>query len=90
MYAFEIKPDLQRKLHKIQKKDPVFFKAVRNKIQEAVQNPQHYKNLKYDMSDFKEMHIMKSFVLLFKVDEENKVVHVYELEHHDKVFPRHT
>lgn len=88
MYSFEIKPDLQRKLHKIQKKDSVFFKAARNKIAEIIQNPQHYKNLKYDMSDFKEAHVMKSFVLLFKVDETNKVVYFYDLDHHDNIFPR--
>ena len=31
-YKFEIKPKLEKKLKKIEKKDPVMFKAVRDKI----------------------------------------------------------
>jgi len=31
-YKFEIKPKLEKKLKKIEKKDPMMFKAVRDKI----------------------------------------------------------
>tara|TARA_B100000315_G_scaffold40133_1_gene35043 strand:+ start:408 stop:587 length:180 start_codon:yes stop_codon:yes gene_type:complete len=47
MYSFEIKPELRRKLEKLQKKDPIQLKPVRNKIAEVILNPNHYKNLKH-------------------------------------------
>ena len=48
-YKFEIKPKLEKKLKKIEKKDPVMFKAARDKIEEIIKNPRHYKPLRYDM-----------------------------------------
>ena len=38
-YKFEIKPKLEKKLKKIEKKDPVMFKAARDKIEEIIKNP---------------------------------------------------
>ncbi|WP_245528138.1 hypothetical protein [Methanocaldococcus vulcanius] len=43
-------------------------------MEEIVQNPQHYKNLKYPLNDFKRVHTDKSFVLVFTVDENDKKV----------------
>ena len=86
MYSFEIKPDLQKRLDKIQKKDPVQFKAIRNKIAEVILNPQHYKNLKYDLKKFKRVHVLKSFVLTFHINEQEKLVEFIDYDHHDKIY----
>ena len=48
-YKFEIKPKLEKKLKKIEKKDPVMFKAARDKMEEIIKNLRHYKPLRYDM-----------------------------------------
>ena len=61
-YRFEIKPKLEKKLNRIEKKDTVMFKAVRKKIKEIVENPHHYKLLRYDLKGLRRVHIQKSFL----------------------------
>ncbi len=51
MREFEIKPELNKKLVKLSKKDKNSYESVMKKIQEVVESPdvEHYKNLRYDM-----------------------------------------
>ena len=49
MYNYEIIHSLQRILNKLWKKDKVVYEAIMNKIKEILENPQHYKPLKYDL-----------------------------------------
>lgn len=88
MYNIEIKPSCQRDIEKLCKKNPVLRKALENKMNEILENPQHYKPLKYDLVGEKRVHIMKSFVLKFKVDELNKIVTFIFFGHHDEAFRR--
>ena len=75
MYNYEIIPSLQRILNKLWKKDKVVYEAIMNKIKEILENPQHYKPLRYDLAGEKRVHIMKSFVLIFSFDSrKNKII----------------
>ena len=88
MYNYEIKPELQRILNKLFKKDRKMYEAVMNKIEEIIQNPQHYKPLKYDLAGERRVHIMKSFVLKFEINEATKTVCFIFFGHHDEAFRR--
>ncbi len=88
MYNYEIIPSLQKTLNKLSKKDKKIYGIVMNKIKEIIENPQHYKPLKYDLAGEKRVHIMKSFVLKFEVDEKNKVVRFIFFGHHDEAYKR--
>ena len=85
-YKFEIKPKLEKKLKKIEKKDPVMFKAVRDKIEGTIKNPHHYKPLRYNMKGLRRVHLEKSFVLVFEVEEEEKMVRFLDFGHHDEIY----
>lgn len=88
MYNYEIIPSLQKELNKLSKKDKKKYEAVMSKIEEILQNPQHYKPLKHDLAGEKRVHIMKSFVLKFEVDETTKTVKFFFFGHHDEAFRR--
>lgn len=88
MYNYEIIPSLQRTLNKLSKKDKKTYEAVMNKIREILENPQHYKPLKYNLSGERRVHIMKNFVLKFEVDEINKNVTFIFFGHHDEAYRR--
>ena len=45
MYDYEVMPELQRILNKLSKKDKVIYRQVIKKIEEIIENPQHYKPL---------------------------------------------
>ena len=66
MREFEIKPELDKKLVKLSKKDKSSYEAIMNKIQEIVDSPnvEHYKNLRYDMKGSKRVHISHLFWFL--------------------------
>ena len=85
-YRFEIKPKLEKKLKKIQKKDPVMFKAARDKIERILRNPHHYKPLRHDLKGLRRVHIGKSYVLIFEIDETTKTIRFLDLGHHDEIY----
>jgi len=88
MYTSEIKPSCLRDIEKLCKKNPVLREALEKKMNEIVQNPQHYKPLKYDLAGERRVHIMKSFVLKFKVYEDRKAVEFLFFGHHDEAYRR--
>ena len=85
-YRFEIKPKLEKKLKKIEKKDPVMFKAARDKIEKIIRNPYHYKPLRYGLKGLRRVHIGKSYVLVFEIDEMARIVRFLDLGHHDEIY----
>ncbi len=90
MYNFERSNKLIKILQKLSKKDKIRYEATLKKIQEIInaKDPNHYKNLSYDMKNFKSVHIDSHFVLIFKVDEKNKIIKFEDLQHHDTAYER--
>ena len=88
MYRYFISKNLKAKLKKMYKKNRKFYELVIKKIEEIIGNPHHYKPLRYDLKGLRRVHIGKSFVLIFEIDEENKIVKFLDLDHHDKIYKR--
>ena len=90
MYRNEISERLEKVLKKLLKKDKTRYEAALKKIWEITdsEDPNRYKNLSYDLSDFKGVHIDSHFVLIFKVDNANKVIKFEDLRHHDDIYRR--
>jgi len=86
MFSVEFSKELSRKLEKIQKKNKVMFDAVIDKIKEIKENPGHYKSLRYDMKGYRRVHIMKSFVLIFRIDYISNKVIFEDFDHHDRMY----
>lgn len=87
-YAIEIKPSCKETITKLCKKNPVLEKAIRNKMEEILENPTHYKPLKHDFAGGRRVHIMKSFVLRYEIDEQRKTVIFIDFSHHDDAYRR--
>ena len=83
-YEFDMTETLDRKLKKLQKKDKPLLVACRKKISEIIQNPHHYKHLRYE--DRFRVHVRGSFVLTYRVFEEDKCVLFLDIAHHDKAY----
>lgn len=85
-FNFEIKPSCQDSIKKYCKKNSELQKAINNKINEIIENPEHYKPLKYDLAGERRVHIMKSFVLKFEIDYNLNTVVFIAFEHHDNAY----
>jgi YafQ family addiction module toxin component len=87
-YEIEIKPSCKESINKLCKKNPILQKAIKNKIEQIIENPMHFKPLRYDLAGERRVHIMKSFVLKYEIDENNKTVIFLFFGHHDEAYKR--
>ncbi len=85
LYSFEIKPELAKKLKRLQKKNPLLFTRIQKKIFEIVEHPTHYKPLKYGMKSIRRVHF-DPFVLTFTINEEEHHVEFLDFAHHDEIY----
>ncbi|MFH1276540.1 MAG: addiction module toxin RelE [Candidatus Woesearchaeota archaeon] len=86
IYSFDISKNLDNILSKLAKKNPKRLQIIRNKIKEVIINPYHYKNLRNPLQHLKRVHVDKSFVLIFSVNENEKKVLFEEFDHHDNIY----
>jgi len=86
MYSLEIRPKVDKKFSKLIKKNRKQYEIIMNKIEEVVKYPQHYKNLRKPLQHLKRVHIDKSFVLVFFVDENKKHITIEDYDHHDEIY----
>ncbi len=85
-YSLDVSDDLDKIFQKLAKKDKRTLEAINKKIKEILENPTHYKPLHAPLQNKRRVHISGSFVLIFKIDEEKKIVQILEFEHHDKAY----
>jgi YafQ family addiction module toxin component len=92
MFDVVINPELIPIFDKLKLKDSTAYKKLKRKIDEISTiletNPDHFKNLKKPLQDYKRVHINRGFVLVFKVDKSNKRIIIAAYEHHDKVYKK--
>jgi len=86
MYELLVRPALDKKLKKLLRKNPKQHRIICKKLEEITMNPYHFKNLRYPLHNLKRVHIDRSFVLTFSVDENKKQVTLEDLEHHDNIY----
>lgn len=85
-YRLEISKELDRKFEKLAKRDKKQLGIINKKVDQILENPLHFKPLRGDMKGARRVHIDKSFVLVFEVDEINKLVRLLDYDHHDRIY----
>lgn len=88
-YTICIKPTFKKNVKKIKgekEKENIINKM--NEIKQTVSsnNENHYKNLKKPLQKFKRVNVNTSFVMIFEIDSEKKIITFYNYEHHDKIY----
>ncbi len=85
-YELFIPEDLDRIFGKLAKKNKKQLQIVNNKINQIIENLYHFKPLRGDMHGARRVHIDKSFVLTYEIDEQNKRIRLLDYEHHDNIY----
>ena len=90
MHNWKISEYLQGIMKRLSKKDKSLYEQLLKKIDEVIncEDVEHYKNLSYELSDFKGVHIDSHFVLTFKINEKDKLIKFEDLQHHDIIYKR--
>ena len=85
-YALDISEELERIFSKLAKKNKKQLLIIHKKVEEIRKNPFHFKPLCGNMKGIRRVHIDKSFVLTYEVDEDYKVVKLLDYDHHDNIY----
>jgi mRNA interferase RelE/StbE/toxin YoeB len=85
-YKLAISIEADKKFKKLKKKAKKRLQIINKKVQEILQNPHHFKPLRGDMKGARRVHINKSFVLVYEIDEKKKLVKILDCDHHDKIY----
>ena len=92
MFNFNLTDELKSIIEKLSKKDRKRAKIIPKKIEQIIRSDnvsiQHYKNLRYDLKEFKGVHIDSSFVLVFKIDIQKNFILFVDFDHHDRVYKK--
>ena len=86
MYSLEIEKKVYEQFEKLSKKDKQQLIVIDSKIKQILENPDHFKPLRFPMAGFRRVHILKSFVLVYRIDEARKTVIIVDCDRHDKIY----
>ncbi|WP_157860386.1 type II toxin-antitoxin system RelE family toxin [Methanosarcina acetivorans] len=87
-YDLFILPSCKKEIDKACKNNTLLKESLSKKIQEICESPFHYKPLRNELHGMRRVHILKSFVLIFNVDENKKSVTLVSFSHYDTAYSR--
>ena len=85
-YTLKTAKHLDKIFLKLSKKNKKQLETINKKVEHILQNPYHFKPLRGDMYGSRRVHIDKSFVLTYEIDEKNKTIKLLDYDHHDNIY----
>jgi mRNA interferase RelE/StbE/toxin YoeB len=85
-YGLFIPEELDKVFSKLVKKNKKQMQIINKKLRQILENPYHFKPLRGDMHGARRVHIDKSFVLIYEIDEQNKIVRLLDYDHHSSIY----
>ena len=86
MYRLAVKESLDRKFKKLKKKDREMLVLIDRKVQVILDNPYRFKTLRKPLQNKRRVHVGGSFVLIYEINEEEKIVTLLDFDHHDNIY----
>ena len=85
-FQLKLADHLDKVFSKLAKKNKKQIQIIHKKIQQILKDPYHFKPLRGDMHGARRVHIDKSFVLTYEVNEKEKLIKILDYDHHDKIY----
>lgn len=86
MYKLAVKESLDKKLKKLQKKDDEILRLIYRKVQDILEEPYRFKPLRKPLQNKRRVHVGGSFVLVYEINEKEKIVTLLDFDHHDNIY----
>ncbi len=86
MYKLAVKESLDKKFKKLKKKDREMLMLIDRKLQEILDDPYRFKALRKPLQKKRRVHVGRSFVLIYEINEEEKIVTLLDFDHHDNIY----
>ena len=85
-YNLEIEPHCQGEIEKLCAKNKTLRDALDKKITQILEFPQRFKPLHAPMQNKRRVHVLKSFVLTYAINEAARTVKLLAFTHHDDAY----
>ena len=85
-YRLEVKESLDKRLKKLSKEDKEMLRLIHRKVQDILEDSHRFKPLRRPMQNKRRVHIGGSFVLVYEIDEKNRIVTLLAFDHHDNIY----
>ena len=85
-YNLEVLPSCKKEIDSLCSKNSVLREALHKKIKQILDNPQHFKPLRKPLQNRRRVHVLKSFVLIYELNENEKIVTLTGFSHHDAAY----
>ncbi len=86
MDQLAIKEGVDKKFKKLQQKNKELLRLINRKVQDILVDPHRFKPLRKTLQNKRRVHVGGAFVLVYEVDEEEKLVTLLDFDHHDNIY----
>jgi len=86
MYKLAIKINLDKKFKKFRKKDKDLLHLINRKVQDILNDPHRFKPLRRPLQNKRRVHVGGSFVLIYQINEKEKIITLLDFDHHDNIY----
>ena len=86
MYKLAVKESLDKKFKGLQKKDKEMLRFINRKVQDILEDPYRFKPLRKPLQNKRRIHVGGSFVLIYEINEKEKIVTLLDFNHHDNIY----
>lgn len=85
-YDLNTRRHVDKIFKKMQRSDRYNLEIIYKKLEEVCDNPEKFKPLNAPMQNLRRVHILKSFVIIYSIDETTHSVWIEYFAHHDEVY----
>jgi len=86
MYKLAVKESLDKKFKRLRKKDKEVLRLINRKVQDILEDPYRFKTLRKPLQNKRRVHVGGSFVLIYEINEKEKIVTLFDFDHHDNIY----
>ncbi|MBA7696242.1 hypothetical protein ES703_104885 [subsurface metagenome] len=86
MYKLAVKESLDKKFKRLRKKDKEMLRFINRKVQDILEDPYRFKTLRKPLQNKRRVHVGGSFVLIYEINEKEKIVTLFDFDHHDNIY----
>jgi YafQ family addiction module toxin component len=86
VYKLAVKKSLDKKFKRLQKKDKEMLRLINRKVQDILEDPYRFKPLRKPLQNKRRVHVGGSFVLVYEINEKEKIVTLFDFDHHDNIY----
>ena len=86
MYKLAVKESLDKKFKRLQKKNKEMLRLIDRKVQDILEDPYRFKPLRKPLQNKRRVHVGRSFVLIYEINEKEKIVTLFDFDHHDNIY----